>query len=134
VEILRFLRGTIRESGLLIALEYTPNRRIQDTSYQRFLSFSQWLERFAQAGFVLRKHYGFHHPTESPCHGYVAYRRDPVVRALGVCQRYLGNAQWITQRCTKRAEPILSKSDDYYWEGRADDVVRIMLLGCSPKG
>jgi SAM-dependent methyltransferase len=131
METLAFMRSKMRESGLLIALEYTPNRQIPNAPYQRFLRFDQWLDRFADGGFILRKHYGFHHPTESPCRGYVAYRRDPLVRALSVCQHFLGNARWIMRFCTKRAKRILAKSDDYYWEGREDDVLRIMLLGRS---
>jgi ubiquinone/menaquinone biosynthesis C-methylase UbiE len=127
-ETVRGFRRLLRESGVLIALEYTPAVEMEATRYQRFLTFDGWLSRLSACGFVLRKHYGFYHPKERLCPSYDAYRSQGMVRLLGRLQRYLRNRSWITRLCTERAEAVLARSKDFFWEGREDDAIRIMLF------
>jgi len=127
---LAYLRSRLCPEGCLVALEYTPEEVKPPTEYLRSRSFEQWESLLAQSGLAVRRTYGFYHPSEARCPSYDKYSRSPAVRLLRRLQFWMPFDRFF-RRCARAA---LRDADDFLWDGKPDDVMKIMIACPSPKG
>ncbi len=105
---LEWVRARLAPNGRLIAVEYAVDdaeaSRHPATGYQAFRTVSRWRTTLERSGLRVESIAPVAHPHHSPSAGYLAYRRDPVVRLVGSTpMRRLGaGREWLT-RAARRA-------------------------------
>lgn len=123
ISVLAYLRQRLRPDGRLIALEYTPTTPRPLSEYQRFLSVEDWQQVLAKAGFEQHARYGIYHPEEAPCGSFERYLDSLWMRLF---RRFDMGA--ISDRVFKMtAQRITDRSQDYFWPGKPDDCMSIMV-------
>jgi len=121
---IQFFKKKLSDNGYIVALEYALPNKQDNTTYQRFWTFEKWCSLFHHHGFKLKKYFGFYHPTDNPCKSFLNYRNNLKVRILNrfrnfkLSQKYLKNT----------AESYLNNENDFIWEGRKEDTLRIMIF------
>lgn len=123
--ILKFFNEIMKPNARLIMLEYAPLHPPSSTQhYQSNRLFNEWIEAFDRHDFMLKKYYGFYHPLFSPVASYKKYHFQLLFSvlkhfyALNSVKKYLRN----------RASAMIADASEYYWTGRPDDPMKIMIL------
>lgn len=114
----------LKENGQVITMEYMSNKSRPANQYQRFLTSAEWEQTFSQSGFSLVKTFGFYHPSESPCESFNKYKRSFLFKWLRKFQAYIPTGKIFRHYAVKN----LKGCSDFFWEGKPDDSIKIMIF------
>jgi len=114
----------LNKNGLVIAMEYMSNNSRPASQYQRFLTSEEWEQSFSESGFKLVKTFGFYHPSESPCESFNQYKRNFLFKSLRKFQSYIPTGKIFRYYAIKNLKGCL----DFFWEGKSDDSIKIMIF------
>lgn len=126
-ETLCHLQRKLSPSGVFVTLEVTGNED-RSSSYLRFRTFESWKQIFRECGMTPAFDFGFPHPTEAPSASFVRYCRSPLVRLVARTGRFTGRWACVARFYERRARAVLDAADDYVWDGRGDDRMKIMVF------
>lgn len=125
---LSFFRRKLDAKGILVALEATPAVERDGGGYQRFRTREKLRQLFGEAGFTLKKQYGFYNPDEEASRSYSRYASDFRVRLL----RKLSFGKLSHAVFRNRAGKILAGGNDCLRDSTADDAMSLMIF--APNG
>jgi ubiquinone/menaquinone biosynthesis C-methylase UbiE len=123
-KILKFFYEIIKPNGHLIVLEFAPIDSSSSTNYQTERSFYEWVEAFDRQDFMMKKYYGFYHPSLSPVTSYKNYHSPRLFRVLKLFYAFNSVKEYLNNR----ASAMIDDASEYYWTGRPDDPMKIMIL------
>lgn len=123
-EHLSYFHEKLNDNGVVVAMEYSPQNEMESNEYQRFLSFEKWKSAFEKQSFGLMKDFGFYSPTESPCSSFKAYQNKLPIKLFNLTSGLIGSER----KLKTIAEEIVEKSDDYFWAGKDDDLIKVMIF------
>jgi SAM-dependent methyltransferase len=121
---LNFFYQKLKSDGLIIAFEYTPENSMNPSEYQRFLTFLEWKKIFNNNNFDLVKAYGFYSPSESPVNSFKQYKSNFSIKWLN----YFKMFEFAKKRISKIARKYVLNSEDYFWNAKDDDLMKIMIF------
>ena len=122
--VLNHLHSLLNKNGIFICLEYTPASSVKKAEHQAERKLEDWVSIFNKNGFELIKRYGFFHPTLKPTLSFSKYYSHPFVKILKLIKR----SDFAKKVFSKIAEPFFSNTKEFYWEGKSDDVMSIMIF------
>ena len=118
---IQWFQKNVFNKGYVVALEYSALSQRNPSTYKRFSTMGEWLERFSNNGFSLETLYDFYDPQESPCKSYELYRKNLTVK----CFERLNNTRFVRRFArigfaSKHLESIarssIAEKVDFFWK------------------
>lgn len=128
-ETLELFHKKLRRSGIVIALEYCKTKELGENGYQKFRTYPEWVAQFVNAGFILRKEYGFFNPATNKISTFTTYLNDFWIKLYLAFRgpRFIGSPDFLHNYLAKTAGKVLFQKSDFFWEGDQADNLKIMI-------